>query len=106
MHQRYWVLRPRPDAHKQRSSCAHACLPIQGYKSTDTLCLGARKLTSNEHSRACVYRDNDANAAPGAQQFFLQFLTRYMHWSGELRLRVSTVTRRWIDGGAVADLIT
>jgi len=56
----------------------------------------------------CVHlgRDNEANAAPGAQQLFLQFLTRYMHWSGELRLRVSTVTRRWIEGSAVADLIT
>lgn len=51
-------------------------------------------------------RESEVGAAPGTQQFFLQFLTRYMHWSGELRLRVSTVTRRWIEGSAVADLIT
>ncbi|KAF5842832.1 COP-II coat subunit [Dunaliella salina] len=66
---------------------------------TDTTVAIVFEITANN-------KDNEANAAPGAQQLFLQFLTRYMHWSGELRLRVSTVTRRWIDGGAVADLIT
>ena len=29
-----------------------------------------------------------------AQQFFLQFLTRYLHASGTMRCRVTTVTRR------------
>lgn len=33
-----------------------------------------------------------------AQQFFLQFVTRYLHDSGAMRCRVTTITRRW--GGA------
>ena len=32
--------------------------------------------------------------------------SRYMHWSGELRCRVTTVTRRWIEGSGMAELIT
>lgn len=40
------------------------------------------------------------------QQFFLQFITKYLHWTGELRCRVTTVTRRWIDGSNVAEVIT
>ena len=39
-------------------------------------------------------------------QLFLQFITKYLHWSGELRCRVTTVTRRWIDGTNAAEIIT
>mmetsp|Transcript_16153 Transcript_16153/g.34976 ORF Transcript_16153/g.34976 Transcript_16153/m.34976 type:complete len:765 (-) Transcript_16153:369-2663(-) len=38
-------------------------------------------------------------------QFFLQFIARYLHHSGELRCRVTTITRRWMDGSNVAELI-
>eukprot|EP00897_Mesotaenium_endlicherianum_P006752 jgi/Mesen1/6104/ME000310S05206 len=34
---------------------------------------------------------------PAGQQFFLQFLTQYQHPSGQWRLRVTTITRSWID---------
>lgn len=56
-------------------------------------------------------RDNNEAAQQAAMagmagpQLFLQFVTRYLHWSGELRCRVTTVTRRWVDGGNVAELI-
>jgi hypothetical protein len=56
-----------------------------------------------------LYREGDSQAnqqGGGAQQFFLQFITRYMHWSGELRTRVSTITRRWVEPGNVPELIT
>jgi len=36
--------------------------------------------------------------SPG-QQLYLQFITRYQHWSGQTRCRVTTVTRYWVDGG-------
>ena len=36
----------------------------------------------------------DALAAQGQGQFFLQFVTRYLHDSGAMRCRVTTVTRR------------
>jgi protein transport protein SEC23 len=42
--------------------------------------------------------------AQSNQQFYLQFVTKYLHWSGELRCRVTTVTRRWTAAGA-GDLI-
>eukprot|EP00879_Flechtneria_rotunda_P000388 GHRR01000481.1.p1 GENE.GHRR01000481.1~~GHRR01000481.1.p1 ORF type:complete len:762 (+),score=240.68 GHRR01000481.1:2399-4684(+) len=38
-------------------------------------------------------------------QLFVQFLTRYMHYSGQLRCRVTTLTRFWTDGQNSADLI-
>jgi protein transport protein SEC23 len=31
---------------------------------------------------------------PSQQQFYLQFVTRYLHDSGALRCRVTTITRR------------
>jgi protein transport protein SEC23 len=39
------------------------------------------------------------------QQLFLQFITRYLHFSGQLRCRVTTLTRFWTDGSNSADLI-
>lgn len=52
--------------------------------------------------------DNAGAAGPGAQQqqFFLQFITKYMHYSGELRCRVTTLTRRWVEGSNAADIIS
>lgn len=44
-------------------------------------------------------------AAQASQQFFLQFITRYLHWNGELRCRVTTISRRWIDGSNSAEII-
>lgn len=43
--------------------------------------------------------------AGGSGQFYLQFVTRYQHASGAPRCRVTTITRRWIDGSNLADLI-
>ena len=47
-----------------------------------------------------------AMAGMAGPQLFLQFITRYLHWSGELRCRVTTVTRRWIEGTNAAEIIT
>jgi protein transport protein SEC23 len=38
-------------------------------------------------------------------QLFLQFITRYLHYSGQMRCRVTTLTRFWTDGSNSADLI-
>eukprot|EP00798_Chlamydomonas_sp_ICE-L_P005189 gene5189-18413_t len=62
--------------------------------------------------------NKEGEAAPqqgSVPQFFIQFITRYMHWGGELRCRVTTLTRRvttltrrWVDPGPqlAADLIS
>jgi protein transport protein SEC23 len=44
----------------------------------------------------------DVGAAP---QFFLQFVTKYLHENGEFRCRVTTVTRTWTDGSNLGELI-
>lgn len=40
-----------------------------------------------------------------SQQFFIQFVTRYLHDSGTMRCRVTTITRRWVEGSNLGDLI-
>mmetsp|Transcript_470 Transcript_470/g.1093 ORF Transcript_470/g.1093 Transcript_470/m.1093 type:complete len:758 (-) Transcript_470:1-2274(-) len=51
-------------------------------------------------------KDNDQAAGSAAnQQFFLQFITRYQHWDTSMRVRVTTITRRWTDGNANGDLV-
>lgn len=49
----------------------------------------------------------DATVQSSSNQFYFQFLTYYQHSSGEMRLRVTTLSRRWIAGpGSVQDLIS
>ncbi|KAG2499921.1 hypothetical protein HYH03_002208 [Edaphochlamys debaryana] len=65
----------------------------------------------SETSVALLYEitasaNRDAGDAQANAQFFLQFITRYLHWTGELRCRVTTVTRRWIDGSQIGEVIT
>ncbi|CAN4126061.1 unnamed protein product [Withania somnifera] len=48
----------------------------------------------------------DAIAQSANSQFYFQFLTYYQHPSGQMRLRVTTLSRRWVAGpGSVQDLI-
>ncbi|KAJ7535739.1 hypothetical protein O6H91_12G044100 [Diphasiastrum complanatum] len=36
--------------------------------------------------------------------FFIQFITQYQHGSGQIRLRVTTTARRWVDGAQTQDI--
>lgn len=36
--------------------------------------------------------------SPGSRQFFFQFLTYYQHSDGKMRMRSTTIARRWVDG--------
>ncbi|XP_050385174.1 protein transport protein SEC23 [Argentina anserina] len=48
----------------------------------------------------------DASVQPTSNQFYFQFLTYYQHNNGQMRLRVTTLSRRWITGsGSIQDLI-
>ncbi|CAN6486897.1 unnamed protein product [Victoria cruziana] len=48
----------------------------------------------------------DAVGQPTSNQFYFQFLTYYQHVSGQMRLRATTISRRWVAGpGIVQDLI-
>ncbi|CAN6462657.1 unnamed protein product [Victoria cruziana] len=46
------------------------------------------------------------SAAPGASQhLYIQFLTTYQNPEGQMRLRVSTITRKWVDGSCTEELV-
>ncbi|KAL4325687.1 hypothetical protein GQ457_11G009970 [Hibiscus cannabinus] len=48
----------------------------------------------------------DATVQSSSSQFYFQFLTYYQHSTGEMRLRVTTLSRRWVAGpGSIQDLI-
>ena len=51
-------------------------------------------------------RGGDGSSAPGpTSQLYLQFITRYLHATGAPRTRVTTLTRRWTDGGDTPGLV-
>ncbi|KAF7849952.1 hypothetical protein BT93_L0092 [Corymbia citriodora subsp. variegata] len=48
----------------------------------------------------------DATIQSTSNQFYFQFLTYYQHNNGQMRLRVTTLSRRWVAGpGSIQDLI-
>ena len=52
-----------------------------------------------------VVVQHGSGMAEASHQFYLQFVTRYLHESGTHRCRVTTVTRRWVDGSDLNQLI-
>lgn len=52
-----------------------------------------------------IVAQHGGGSDPTAQQFFIQFVTRYLHDSGGMRCRVTTITRRWVEGSNQGDLI-
>jgi protein transport protein SEC23 len=61
--------------------------------------------SSGNHSGGDGYGYGGGGGGGGVQQFFLQFVTKYLHASGTQRCRVTTITRRWVDGGNLAELV-
>lgn len=45
-----------------------------------------------------------SNEIPPGTAFFIQFVTQYQHGSGQRRLRVCTIARRWCDAAQIQDL--
>jgi protein transport protein SEC23 len=59
----------------------------------------------NRSTTLTVFFEVNPTTQPGpysatGQQFFLRFLTLYQHKGGEMRLRATTLTRRWAEGAA------
>ncbi|KAG0630568.1 hypothetical protein M758_1G188200 [Ceratodon purpureus] len=61
---------------------------------------------SNKTSLAFYFEVVNAhsNEIPPGTAFFIQFVTQYQHGSGQLRLRVCTIARRWCDAAQIQDL--
>lgn len=79
----------------------------QGNTTAWKLC-GLDKTTSLCIIFDVIKKENpDIIAQSANNQFFFQFLTYYQHGSGQMRLRATTLSRRWVAGpGIKEDLIS
>eukprot|EP01018_Ginkgo_biloba_P035241 Gb_05558 [translate_table: standard] len=93
------IIGPCTSLEKKGPSCADNIIG-QGNTTSWKMC-GLDKNTSltvffdiapSERSSSALQTTN--------QQLFIQFQTHYQHTDGQMRLRITTVTRRWADGGA------
>ncbi|KMS99826.1 hypothetical protein BVRB_1g016780 [Beta vulgaris subsp. vulgaris] len=99
------ILGPCASLEKKGLLCSETVIG-QGNTSAWKLC-GLDKATT-----LCIFFDiakkesSDAIGQATSNQFFLQFLTYYQHRSGRMRLRITTLSRRWIAGpGSTQELI-
>lgn len=93
------IIGPCASLEKKGPSCADTVIG-QGNTTSWKMC-GLDKNTSLTvfFDIAPSERSNAALQA-GNQQFYIQFQTHYQHTDGQSRLRVTTITRRWVDGSA------
>ncbi|XP_038874575.1 protein transport protein SEC23 [Benincasa hispida] len=78
----------------------------QGNTSAWKMC-GLDKATTLSLIFEIVKKENsDAAVQSASNQFYFQFLTYYQNNNGQMRLRVTTLSRRWVAGpGSIQDLI-
>lgn len=50
-------------------------------------------------------REGSQGMGPDGSQLYLQFITRYFHYSGAQRCRVTTIARQWTGEDSLPDLI-
>ncbi|GAB4844212.1 Protein transport protein S23 C [Ancistrocladus abbreviatus] len=99
------ILGPCTSLEKKGPLCSETVIG-QGNTSAWKMC-GLDKATS-----LCIIFDIAKKDSPDAigqstsNQFYLQFLTCYQHKTGQMRLRVTTLSRGWVSGpGSIQDLI-
>lgn len=99
------VIGPCASLDKRGPLCSETVVG-QGNTSAWKMC-GLDKATTLCLFLDIVKRDSpDAIGQATSNQFYLQFLTYYQHGNGQMRLRVTTLSRRWVSGpGIVQDLI-
>jgi len=96
------IIGPCSSLEKKGPSCADIVIG-QGNTTSWKMC-GLDKNTSltiffdvapSERSSAALQAAN--------QQLFIQFITHYQHSDGHMRLRVTTITRTWVEGSATTE---
>ncbi|OWM64327.1 protein transport protein SEC23 [Punica granatum] len=99
------IIGPCASLEKKGPLCSDTAIG-QGHTSAWKLC-GLDKATA-----LCLFFDiakkdgQDAAMQSTNNLFYFQFLTYYQHGSGQMRLRVTTLSRRWVAGpGSVQELI-
>ncbi|GKV51150.1 hypothetical protein SLEP1_g57824 [Rubroshorea leprosula] len=100
------ILGPCASLEKKGPLCSDTIIG-QGNTTAWKMC-GLDKATSLCLVFEIVKKDiPDAAVQSPSNQFYFQFLTYYQHSSGEMRLRVTTLSRRWVAGpGSIQDLIS
>ncbi|CAM6120942.1 unnamed protein product [Calypogeia fissa] len=84
---------------KKGPSCAETVVG-QGNTTAWKLCGLDRSTTLAVFFEIVPSVQSGTAAQPINQQFFIQFLTHYQHTDGNMRLRATTVSRRWVDGAS------
>ncbi|KAJ8631932.1 hypothetical protein MRB53_025268 [Persea americana] len=99
------IIGPCTSLEKKGPICSETVIG-QGNTSAWKMC-GLDKATSLCLMFDIVRKDNpDAIGQPTSNQFFFQFLTYYQHSDGHMRLRATTLSRRWVAGpGSMQDLV-
>ncbi|KAK2406064.1 Protein transport protein S23 C [Trifolium repens] len=100
------IIGPCASLEKKSPLCSDVVIG-QGGTSAWKMC-GLDKSTS-----LCLFFDivrketPDATMQSTSNQFYFQFLTYYQNNSGQMRFRVTTLSRRWVAGpGSIQDLIS
>ncbi|WCJ23094.1 Sec23/Sec24 protein transport family protein [Euphorbia peplus] len=99
------IIGPCASLEKKSPLCSDTVIG-QGNTSAWKMC-GLDKATTLCIMFEIVKKDAvEATIQPANNQFYFQFLTYYQHTSGQMRLRVTTLSRRWVAGpGSIQDLI-
>ncbi|KAA0039972.1 hypothetical protein IC582_027448 [Cucumis melo] len=99
------VIGPCASLEKKGPLCSDTVIG-QGNTSAWKMC-GLDKATTLSLIFEVVKKDNsDAAVQSASNQFYFQFLTYYQNNNGQMRLRVTTLSRRWVAGpGSIQDLI-
>ncbi|KAK9120459.1 hypothetical protein Syun_018076 [Stephania yunnanensis] len=100
------VIGPCASLEKRTPLCSETIVG-QGGTSAWKMC-GLDRATSLCLVFDIVKKDTpDAVGQPTSNQFYLQFLTYYQHSNGQMRLRATTLSRRWVAGtGNLEDIIS
>ncbi|XP_022964105.1 protein transport protein SEC23 [Cucurbita moschata] len=99
------VIGPCASLEKKGPLCSDTVIG-QGNTSAWKMC-GFDKATTLSLIFEIVKKEtSDATVQSASNQFYFQFLTYYQNSSGQMRLRVTTLSRRWVAGpGSIQDLI-
>ncbi|KAK9273791.1 hypothetical protein L1049_018601 [Liquidambar formosana] len=99
------IIGPCASLEKKGPLCSETVVG-QGSSSAWKMC-GLDKATSLCLIFEIAKKDSsDAISQSASNQFYFQFLTYYQHSSGQMRLRATTLSRRYIAGpGSIQDLI-
>ncbi|XP_043717002.1 protein transport protein SEC23-like isoform X2 [Telopea speciosissima] len=91
------VLGPCASLEKKGPLCSETVVG-QGNTSAWKMC-GLDKATTLCLVFEIVKKETPEPIGPStSNQFYLQFLTYYQHTNGQMRLRATTLARRWVDG--------